>query len=50
MATAVALTDCVLITILSFSINDLTNKHPELLEKIKLIINDRILLNKEKLN
>ena len=49
MATAVALTDCTLITILSFSINDLTKKHPELLEKIKLIINDRLISNKKKI-
>lgn len=49
MATATALTDCVLIVILSFSIKELTSKHPELLEKIRLIINDRIISNKNKL-
>ena len=49
MATAKALTDCVLIVILSFSIKELTSKHPELLEKIRLIINDRIISNKNKL-
>jgi hypothetical protein len=31
---------------LSFSIKDLTNKYPELLEKIKWIINKRLLDNK----
>ncbi len=50
MATATALTDCTLITILSFSINELTNKHPELLDKIKMIINDRLISNKKKIN
>jgi CRP-like cAMP-binding protein len=46
MATATALTDSVLIVILSFSIKELTLKHPELLNKIKTIINDRIISNK----
>ena len=41
MATAIALEDTSLITILSFSIKDLTEKHPELLNKIKSIINSR---------
>lgn len=46
MATARASTDCVLIVILSFSIRELTSKHPELLEKIQNIINDRMISNK----
>lgn len=46
MATATALTDCVLIVVLSFSIKDLTNKYPDLLNKIKMIINDRNIVNK----
>lgn len=50
MATASALTDGVLITILMFSIKELTEKHPELLDKIKMIINDRMISNKEKIN
>jgi CRP-like cAMP-binding protein len=50
MATATALTDCTLITILWFSIAELTEKHPELLEKIQIIINDRIISNKNKIN
>lgn len=46
MATATAQADSTLITILSFSIKDLTNKNPELYEKIKNIINNRIIENK----
>jgi hypothetical protein len=46
IATATAHVDSILITILSFSIKDLTNKNPELLEKIKNIINTRIIDNK----
>lgn len=46
MATAVAIEKCELITILSFSIKDLTKKYPLLYEKIKDIINDRIINNK----
>jgi len=46
MATAVAIEECELITILSFSIKDLTKKYPLLFEKIKDIINDRIIDNK----
>ena len=45
MATAKAIEDTVLITILSFSIKDLTNKYPRLLDKIKDIIKWRILNN-----
>lgn len=48
MATGKALTRCNLIVILWFSIRELTIKHPELLDKIKLIINDRMLSNKNK--
>ncbi|MDD2907827.1 MAG: cyclic nucleotide-binding domain-containing protein [Candidatus Gracilibacteria bacterium] len=46
MATAVALVECELITILSFSIKDLTKKYPILYKKIKDIINNRIISNK----
>jgi len=49
MATATALEDCELIVVLSFSIKDLTKKYPELLEKIKMIINDRNIMNKNKI-
>jgi CRP-like cAMP-binding protein len=48
MATAKAITDCKLVIILWFSIKDLTSKHPELMDKIKTIINDRMLINKNK--
>ncbi|MDD2870550.1 MAG: cyclic nucleotide-binding domain-containing protein [Candidatus Gracilibacteria bacterium] len=46
MATATALEDCILVVVLGFSIKDLTKKYPELLEKIKMIINDRMINNK----
>lgn len=46
MATAIAKTDSQLLIILSFSMQDLTNKHPELLEKIKRIIEERTVNNK----
>lgn len=46
MATAISLEDSSLITILSFSIKELANKNPLLLDKIKDIINDRIIDNK----
>lgn len=46
MATATAKKDSILITILSFSIKDLTSKNPWLLDKIKEIINNRIVDNK----
>lgn len=42
MATAIWLTPCELIVILSFSIKELTSKHPALWEKIKNIIDDRV--------
>jgi len=50
MATATALTDCTLVVILSFSIKELTSKHPNLLEKFQQIINDRMISNKNKIN
>ena len=46
MATAIALEESTLIVILSFSIKELTFKHPDLLGKIKMIINDRMVSNK----
>jgi len=46
MARARAVKKCVLLTILSFSIKELTLKHPDLLEKIKNIINKRMIENK----
>ena len=47
MASAEALEDSVLITILSFSADELAQKHPELLEKIQKIISQRVVDNKE---
>lgn len=46
MATATATQDSELLTILSFSINELSKKNPDLLTKIKDIINERLLYNK----
>ena len=46
MATATATEECDLVVILSFSIKELTNKYPDLLLKIKQIINDRMMQNK----
>jgi hypothetical protein len=46
MATAIALEDTQMVTILSFSIRDLSKKYPLLLDKIKDIINNRIINNK----
>lgn len=46
MATAIAKTECILITILDFSIKELTNKYPKLLEKIQDIIEERTVNNK----
>ena len=46
MATAKAITDCTMVVILWFSIKELTLKHSELMEKIKTIINDRMISNK----
>ena len=50
MATATCIKDSILITILSFSIVEMTDKNPELLEKIKDIINSRIIENKMKVD
>jgi len=50
MATAIATIETTLVVILSFSIKELTQNHPELLNKIKTIINDRIISNKSKVN
>lgn len=46
MATATATQECTLIVILSFSIKELTTKHPDLLDKIRMIINYRMVSNK----
>lgn len=46
MATATATMDSELITILSFSIKELAKKNPDLLSKIKDIINERLIDNK----
>lgn len=48
MASAKALEDSTLVTILSFSVKELENKHPEIIEKIKKIIEKRINENKNK--
>ena len=44
-ASAKAITECNLIVILFFSIEELTKKHSELLEKIKIIVNNRKIIN-----
>jgi len=46
MATAIALEDSTLLTILSFSIKELTQKYPNLLIKIQEIIEERMIDNK----
>lgn len=46
MATAIATRDSQLLIVLSFSIKELTAKHPELLQKIKSIIEERTINNK----
>ena len=46
MATATAIEECELVVIASFSVKDLTKKYPHLLDKIKGIINQRLLDNK----
>jgi CRP-like cAMP-binding protein len=46
MATATATSDCVLVTLLDFSIKEITKKHPDLLDKIMSIIESRVLKNK----
>ena len=50
MAKAKAIEDCKLITILSFSVNELTNKHPDLLKKIQDIIEKRNMCNDKIMN
>lgn len=46
MATAVVVKGGVMITVLSFSIKELTQEHPELLKKIKTIIEERTINNR----
>ncbi len=46
MATAKAKNQCILITILDFSIKEITQKYPKLLEKIQKIIEEREINNK----
>lgn len=46
MATAIAIKDSQLLVVLSFSIKELTQKHPALLNKIKNIIEERTINNK----
>ena len=46
MATAIATRDSQLLIVLSFSIKEFTKKHPELLDKIKSIIEERTINNK----
>lgn len=46
MATAIAKRDSILITILDFSIKELTHKYPDLLSKIQDIIEERTINNK----
>lgn len=48
MASAKAIKDSVLIVLLDFSIKELTSKHPEIMEKIKEIIELRNIANKSK--
>ncbi|MDQ7009902.1 MAG: cyclic nucleotide-binding domain-containing protein [Candidatus Gracilibacteria bacterium] len=48
MASAKAVKDSVLIVLLSFSIKELTNKYPEIMNKIKNIIEIRNIQNKNK--
>ena len=46
MATAIAMEDTDFITIAGFSISKLTSEHPDLLEKIQSIIDERTIFNK----
>lgn len=46
MATAIVIKDASLITVLSFSIKELTQEHPKLLWKIKSIIEERTVNNR----
>jgi hypothetical protein len=48
MASAIVKEDALLITILSFSIKELTSNSPQILEKIKNIIEIRNIQNKKK--
>jgi hypothetical protein len=49
MASAVVKKDAKLITILSFSIKELTTKNPSILNKIQIIIETRNIQNKKAL-
>jgi len=49
-ASIIALEDSKLLTILDFSIKQLVQKNPELLDKIKDIIDKRRKVNKEKID
>jgi nicotinamide riboside kinase len=46
MATAIAMEDTDFITIAGFSIEKLTQEHPDLLERIQSIIDERTIFNK----
>lgn len=46
MATAIVTKNATMITVLSFSIKELTQEHPELLQKIKTIIEERTVNNR----
>lgn len=46
MATAIASQDSQLLVVLSFSMNELIKKHPELMDKIQRIIEERTVNNK----
>lgn len=46
MATAIAMEDTLFITLLSFSVKTLTLQHPDLLDKIQKIIDERMTFNK----
>ena len=48
MASAKAIKDSILIVLLEFSIKELTQKHPEIMDKIKDIIEIRNIANKSK--
>ena len=48
MGKAVAVEDTVLVTILNFSIKEMTSRHPELLDKIQSIIEERKIDNQIK--
>lgn len=47
MATAIAIENCELVTVLNFSIKEITKKYPKLLEKIQSIIEERTVNNKK---